>query len=553
MVRALLAAALVALVLPATALGHAQLEGVTPQRGAVVAQQPDSVVFRFDEAVEGNFGAVRVYDDAGERADAGDAFHPGDHGEQLGVHLKPSLREGTYTATYRVVSADGHIVSGGSTFSIGHASGAGETVEQLLAGTNTGPVTEVADGVAKGLAFAAIAVLVGGLGFLWWTLAGTRAEPALLARVRRLLFGACVAGAVASAGVVVLEGAEAAGISGWSALRWNIVSETLGTSTGRVWGISVLVWLLAAVLALSGLRVALTLAAAALVLVPGLGGHARTQDPVWLMLPANVVHVAAMGLWAGGLVMLVTALPVATRALEPAGRTRLLAGTLARFSPLALGAVIVLTIAGVTQAVVEVRSFAHLLDTAFGRAVLIKVVLLCALIGIGAWHRRLAIPRLRAIAAAGQPPAAAGVAVRRALRAEIALLVVVLGVTAALSGYPPSTVQASGPVSRTAEIGPAQVQVTVDPASVGANEIHLYLLNPRDGSQWDRAKQVTLSAAQPDKGVGPLAVELSKAGPGHYVTSGSAALPVSGDWTLHLAVRVSDFDQYEQQIEVPIR
>jgi copper transport protein len=554
MVRALLAAVLVALVLPAGALAHAQLEGVTPQRGAVVAHQPDAVVFHFDEAVEGNFGAVRVYDRTGARADAGDAFHPDGHGSELGVHLKPSLRDGTYTATYRVVSADGHIVSGGSTFSIGRASGAGETVEQLLAGTNTGPVTEVVDGVGKGLAFAAIAALVGGLGFLWWTLAGARVEPALTRRVRAILVGSCLVGAVGSATVVVLEGAEAAGISGWSALKWRIVSETLGTSTGRVWGIAVLVWLAAAALALAPrLRPLLAAAAVALVFLPGLGGHARTQDPVWVMLPANVLHVAAMGLWAGGLLMLVAALPVATRALEPAGRSRLLAGTLARFSPLALGAVAVLTAAGLAQAIVEVRTPAHLLDTAFGRAVLIKIVLLCGLIGIGAWHRRRSIPGLRAIAAAGESPAAAGVAVRRALRAEVALIVVVLGVTAALSGYPPSTVQASGPVSRTVRVGPAEVQITVDPATVGANEIHLYLLNPTDGSQWDKAKQVTLSADQPDKGIGPLAIALSKAGPGHYVTSGAAALAVPGDWTLNLAVRVSAFDQYEQHIEVPIR
>ncbi len=288
-------------------------------------------------------------------------------------------------------------------------------------------------------------------------------------------------------------------------------------------------------------------------LVPGLGGHARTQDPVWLILPANVIHVAAMGLWAGGLVMLVAALPAATRTLEPAGRTRLLAGTLARFSPMALTAVVVLTVAGVVQAIVEVNRFGALLDTAFGRAVLIKVILLCGLIAIGAWHRRSSIPGLRAIAAAGRSPAAAGVAVRRALRAEVALIAVVLGVTAALSGYPPSTVQASGPVSRTTTIGPAQLQVTVDPATVGANEIHLYLLDPRDGSQWDRAKEVRLAVRQPDKGIGPLPVALSKAGPGHYVTSGSTPLAVPGDWTLDLTVRVSAFDQYEQQIEVPIR
>jgi len=571
-VAALVAALALLCVLPALAAAHAQLDGVTPQRGAVVQQQPDAVTFHFDEPVEGNFGAVRVYDRSGERVDAGDAFHPDGRGAAIAVHLRPDLPDGTYTATFRVVSADGHVVSGGSTFSIGAASGTGETVAELLEGTNTGPVTEVAGGVAKGLTFAALAVLVGGLGFLWWTWAraaataqpSAEADAAVRRRLRALLTGAGLVGALGAAAFVVLEGAKAAGISGWSALDRSVVSETLGTSTGRVWGISVLVWLAAAALARIALRPAartaaasplglLALVVAALTLVPGLGGHARTQEPVWLLLPANVVHVAAMGLWAGGLAMFLVALPAATRVLDPPDRTRLLAGTLARFSALALVAVAVLTVAGVVQAIFEVERFSALLDTAFGRAVLIKVVLLCGLIAIGAWHRRVSIPGLRAIASGGGSPGAAGVTVRRALRAEVALIVVVLGVTAALSSYPPSDAQAGGPFSATTSVGPAQLQVTVDPATVGANELHLYLLDPQDGRQWDEAEEVRLRARQPDKGIGPLPIALSKAGPGHYTTSGSAVLAVPGDWTLDVAVRVSDFDQYEQQIEVPIR
>jgi len=551
-VAVLVAAGLAA---PAVASAHAQLEGVSPARGEVVERQPTQVEFRFDEPVEGRFGSVRVFDAAGERVDAGDAFHPDGARTRIAVGLRPSLPDGTYTATYRVLSTDGHVVSGGSTFSIGEAGGAGATVAELLEGTDAGPVTEVALGVAKGVVFAAIAALVGGVGFLLWCwpreAATTAAAAAFRRRVRLLLVGASVAGAIGAAAVVVLEGAVAAGVSGWDALDPDVVSETLGTRVGLVWGVSVAVWLAAAALAAAVPALA-AVPAIALALVPGLGGHAASQDPTSLLLPANAVHVAAMGLWAGGLAVLLAALPAATRTLDPGRRAPLLAGALTRFSPLALGAVAVLTVAGVVQALVEVRTFAHLLDTAFGRAVLAKTVLLAALIAIGAWHRRASLPRLRAIATAGERPAGAGIAVRRALRAEVVLVVAVLGVTAALSSYPPSTARTAGPVSETTTVGPAQLQITVDPAAVGANEIHLYLLNPADGSQWDEAEEVRLRAVQPDRDIGPIDVELSKAGPGHYVTTTGALLGVPGDWTLDVAVRVSDFDQYEQRIEVPI-
>ncbi len=221
-----------ALAVPAGALAHAQLEETTPERGAVVKHEPEAVIFRFDEPVEGNFGAVRVYDADGTRVDEGDAFHPNGEGPRLGVHLKPGLPDGSYTATYRVVSADGHIVSSGFVFSIGKAGKAPtETVAELTSGSGSGPVTETAFGIARGLQYVAIALAVGGLAFLllaWLpALAAVggaseswrRAARAFASRLRLVLLLAAAIGAISAAAGVVLEGAEAAGISGFSALK----------------------------------------------------------------------------------------------------------------------------------------------------------------------------------------------------------------------------------------------------------------------------------------------------------------------------------------------
>ena len=53
---------------------------------------------------------------------------------------------------------------------------------------------------------------------------------------------------------------------------------------------------------------------------------------------------------------------------------------------------------------------------------------------------------------------------------------------------------------------------------------------------------------------GDLEVDLDfrRAGPGHYVAQ-QATLPTPGDWTLRIEARVSDFDQYTTQLEVPVR
>jgi copper transport protein len=108
------------LVNSAPAGAHAQLLGTSPASGATVRTQPREVIFKFNQDVGGTLGAVRVYDAQGDEVDDLDVSHPEGQEHWMGVGLKPGLPDGTYTATYRVISADTHIVYGGLVFSIGH-------------------------------------------------------------------------------------------------------------------------------------------------------------------------------------------------------------------------------------------------------------------------------------------------------------------------------------------------------------------------------------------------------------------------------------------------
>src|SRR5262249_27603215 len=145
-----------------------------------------------------------------------------------------------------------------------------------------------------------------------------------------------------------------------------------------------------------------------------------------------------------------------------------------RFSALAGIAIAVLLISGVVQSIVEVRTFPHLLDTAFGRAVLIKILVVVGIIALGYVNRQRLLPALRA-AAEGATPGRAGVLLRNTLRTELVLGLVALGATGALSGYQPSITVGSGPYSTTVLLGPARLEVTVDPAKIGVNQLHMYL------------------------------------------------------------------------------
>ena len=286
----------------------------------------------------------------------------------------------------------------------------------------------------------------------------------------------------------------------------------------------------------------------ALALLPSLGGHTSVQSPVAILLPANILHVLAMSAWLGGIAVLVFALRTATASLAPEQRTPLLATVVGGFSTLAGPALAILLLTGVIQGIIEVGRFGALLDTAFGRAVLIKAIIALAIVALGAYNRQRIVPALKA---ATGTPGHTGVLLRRILRVELALGVLALATTGALSSYAPSTAVSSGPYATTVNVGPARMEVTVDPARVGPNQLHLYLFDRKTGAAYEGTKELTVTAELPEKNIAKLTLNSHVAGPGHYVVDG-AALPVKGKWTIATTLRVSDFDEFAQRFTVPI-
>jgi copper transport protein len=459
-------------------------------------------------------------------------------------------------------------------------------VSDLLGDDDAGPVTGTAFGVVRAVQFGAIALGLGALLFtlLCW-LPGLRAtagagagwqeaSTAYSSRLGTLLLASAAAGALSAALAIVLQGAVAGGTSVGEALSTEVIGDVLGTRFGVIWALGLAAWLVVGVLAAAprpvpvlrpaavgatGLALpgsarlaALAVPLTALSALPALGGHASVQSPVALLTPANILHVIAMSAWLGGIAVLVLALRAATGKLGEADRTRLLAAVVARFSTLAGVAIAVLLASGIVQGVVEVRTVPNLVETAFGRAVLVKLVLFAGIVALGWINRRRLVPALDRAARGGDPPGHAGLLLRRTLRAELLLGVAALAATGALAGYAPSVAEGQGPVSTSADIGPARIDVTVDPARVGPNEMHVYLFDRRTGAQWDETLELTATAEMPERGIEPIELEATKAGPGHFLISG-ATFGVKGDWTVEIASRVSDFDEFRTKVEVPIR
>lgn len=106
---------------PASA--HASLVGSDPGDGASIATSPTSITFTFNENI-GNPAYVAVRAPNGDKVTVSDVSAVD---AEVTAALSASDQKGRYTATYRVVSADGHPVEGTITWT----TTTGRTVEQV--------------------------------------------------------------------------------------------------------------------------------------------------------------------------------------------------------------------------------------------------------------------------------------------------------------------------------------------------------------------------------------------------------------------------------------
>ncbi|WP_235726613.1 copper resistance CopC family protein [Methylocaldum szegediense] len=98
-------------------LGHAILVKADPERDAIVSEAPTEVLLTFNEGVGNAFLALAVVNDEGKRVDKHDARLDFTDRSRLRASVE-NLAPGRYMVRYRVLSADGHVVSGKYFFQI---------------------------------------------------------------------------------------------------------------------------------------------------------------------------------------------------------------------------------------------------------------------------------------------------------------------------------------------------------------------------------------------------------------------------------------------------
>jgi len=95
------------------AAAHSEITTTNPASGATLTTPPRQVVLTFNEEIKDVGDGIVVTAPDGARLDSGEAVIKGTKATQA---LKPLAIAGAHTVRYRIVSADGHVVSSQYTF-----------------------------------------------------------------------------------------------------------------------------------------------------------------------------------------------------------------------------------------------------------------------------------------------------------------------------------------------------------------------------------------------------------------------------------------------------
>ncbi|MET7328003.1 copper resistance CopC family protein [Nonomuraea sp. NPDC005650] len=143
------------------AQAHNVLVSSDPKDGATLTAAPARVTLVFDQAVRQGYAQVGVTGPDGSSWADGSAEVAA---ERVSVGVKPLPAGGAYTVGYRILSADGHPVTGKITFTLSSgATGAGVPADGATGPAARDASAEAAEAAANGGAGMAVVWIVGAL------------------------------------------------------------------------------------------------------------------------------------------------------------------------------------------------------------------------------------------------------------------------------------------------------------------------------------------------------------------------------------------------------
>ena len=497
--------------IPGIASAHAILESSSPEPSALLTSSPKEIRLDFDEEVEDTLGDIRLYDSEQREVSIGKTVRSASDVSKVSAEV-PALKTGVYAVVWRVVSADGHPISGAFPFEIGTKSTgtSAALLQEVLNRTETTSPLGNPMSTLRLLGFLGLILLIGCGSLLW------RSPLLGNARVGKRLQFSAVFIAISSLGLLLMQGPYTAGKSWGSLFDTVLIGDVMQTRLGLALflrAICAFAWGLIALTASASVsrrwRIAVITTAVITIATYATSGHQSAGTLPGIFVPLDMIHLAATSTWVGALL-----------ALAVVSKDNNVENEAKRFSQMATWSMPVVVVTGVVQALYLLGGISTITQTNFGKLLLVKTLLVGVVVVFGSQARaKLQLGGFSSIA--------------KIIRWESTLVVLILAITSLMVAQSPNAIPTT-PISYSATKVQNGIvaELSVVPAVVGTAEVHVILTPP--GGSLTPAKSVTVQFDLPSRNIPAIPVSMTEIGPNHWI--GIVQFPFSGAWNMNTRV-----------------
>ncbi len=512
---ALVIVALLTVLAPAQlASAHAILLTSEPAPSAVLDQSPTEIALFFNELVDTVFGRIRILDSSGDVIQTVKPIRDASNKSIVRAPISV-LEPGTYVVVWRVASADSHPVQGSFAFQIGNTS-------PDVSALNNGQVLE-RHGLAslfdviRWVTYLGVVLLIGGIGLLQ-AVRTDRLSP----RSTLALMGGWAFAALGTLEGLIAYGPHISGYKIYKAVDLSLLSETLTTQYGKMQLLRLmLLGIIGALIAVIQFRgtwwwkFGAWASLVGITLTLSLAGHPVATNPVAVSVGLDMLHMLAISLWVGPLLIIVY-----DRNMWLATDESTSAPSLRWFSRTAGFAVPVIVATGVIQAWLMMDGFGQILESRYGRTLIVKACLVIVLIALGAVSR-VAMQQKRSGS------------LRQSMGIEVLFGIIILTITSALVAMPQKGTIEPAPLSSTIFQGQMIVELSLTSARVGQSEVHVVVAKA-DGT-FVQIEAATARMSMPARNIPNGPIVLAETGSNHF--SGVTEFAYSGEWVVEILVK----------------
>ncbi|HZO71992.1 MAG TPA: CopD family protein [Ktedonobacteraceae bacterium] len=610
------------LLFPQTSQAHAILLRADPAPDSTISAVPSQVRMWFTENLNPAFTTASVLAGGAVRVDTNHSRVSSSDPTELDVPLQSGLKTAVYVVIWRTQSAaDGHVLSGSFLFTLALPGDPVPTFSsvhldpRLLQG---GSVPGQLDGPTLFLLFMTTLIE---LGVVFWMGAQLwrnfvhqpeteqSEQTAIRQREERRFehyFALPILGMMFLANVGILMGQAYSVTNGqWdrvfdpSVLFQLVASGQFGTYWLMRQGVIVLALAIAAYAlwsrqrserinqALLWINLLLGLALLIAMTLSGHAGGVPGSISIYSLL-GDWLHLLAASLWVGGMMYIAAIYLPVLRQNPKIEQARSLLATLPRYSPLAYTGVVIMALSGPLNASVHFTSLDQLVTTDYGRALIVKVLLVGAMLLTSAIHVWRLRPRLardyRKYLPMSESSTATAQEVKRlessivrqtsrltnVLRWEPALGVAVLICTGLMTVYagtlvptspnqvpilqqvtsPSSVIPPFNTTVKTTD-GKFQVKLVISPNRLGLNTFTATVMDPNGQVDTNVGVSLYIGLFGMDVGAGVQALNLQPDGQGNFVAH--TGITEGGRWAIRIQVRTPDSGTHEVELTEFIR